>query len=118
MRSKIRSLYLLPSLIFTSSLANAGGLYIREFGQPSQATAGSGAQVLAEDASTAFQNPAGLFKLDSDSSWMVTGVGVFSEVKFKADSSTNISGNNGGDAGGTAFGGALFHTRKLNDQWG
>ncbi|MCK5189301.1 MAG: hypothetical protein KAR12_04535 [Methylococcales bacterium] len=51
-------------LMLISSSAWAGGLYIREFGQPTQGM--SGGQVLAEDASLAFQNPSGLFKLDWD----------------------------------------------------
>ena len=74
--------------------------------------------MLAQDASTAFQNPAGVFNLKGDSEWMVTGIVLDSSVKFKANSDNTVVGNNGGDAGDTLFGGALFHTRKLNDDWG
>ena len=103
-------------LMLISSSAWAGGLYIREFGQPTQGM--SGGQVLAEDASLAFQNPSGLFKLDSDSAWMVTGMVVDSKVEFDKDSATTIPGNNGGDAGGTMLGGSVFHTRRLSEDWG
>lgn len=105
------------SLIILSD-ATAGGLYLREYGQPSQATAGSGASVLAEDASTAFQNPAGVFNLKGDSEWMVTGMVVDSSAKFSKDGNNTVTGGNGGDAGDMLAGGALFHARKLNKNWG
>ena len=92
MRSRIRPLYSLLPLIWISSLADAGGLYIREYGQPSQAASGAGANVLAEDASTAFQNPSGLFNLEKDSNWMVTGVVVDSKVEFETTKATTVSG--------------------------
>ena len=114
----MRILYSLPPLILISSLADAGGLYIREFGQPNQAASGAGANVLAEDASTAFQNPSGLFNLEKDSNWMVTGVVVDSKVEFETTKATTVPGDDGGDAGDTLGGGALFHTRRLSDRWG
>jgi len=98
--------------------ASAGGLYLREFGQPSQATAGSGSNVLAEDASTAFENPAGVFNLEGDSEWMATGIVLHSSTKFSKDENNTVEGGNGGDAGGTLAGGALFHARKLDEKWG
>jgi long-chain fatty acid transport protein len=105
------------SLIMLSS-ASAGGLYLREFGQPSQGTAGSGSNVLAEDASTAFENPAGVFNLESDSEWMATGIVLYTSTEFSQDSNNDVTGGNGGDAGGFLAGGALFHARKLDDKWG
>jgi long-chain fatty acid transport protein len=104
--------------ILFSMTVQAGGLYIREFGQPTQGMAGAGAQVMIEDASIAFQNPAGVFKLEGDSEWMVTGVALFSQVNFDPDDSTTIEGDDGGEAGGFAAGAAVFHTRKLSDDWG
>ena len=104
------------SLIMLST-ASAGGLYLREYGQPSSGTAGSGASVLAEDASTAFQNPAGVFNLEGDSEWMATGIVIQSSIKFSQDENNTVTGGNGGDAGGTLAGGALFHARKLDEKW-
>ena len=100
------------------STASAGGLYLREYGQPSQGTAGSGSNVLAQDASTAFENPAGVFNLEGDSEWMATGIVLHSSTKFSKDENNTVTGGNGGDAGGTLAGGALFHARKLDDKWG
>jgi long-chain fatty acid transport protein len=107
-------------LVFSLGItpAWAGGLYVREFGQPNQATSGAGGNVFAEDASTAFQNPSGLFNLENDSNWMVTGVVVNSKVEFETTNATTVPGDDGGDAGDTLFGGALFHTRRLSDRWG
>jgi long-chain fatty acid transport protein len=105
-------------LLLIATPASAGGLYLREFGQPSQGTAGSGANVLAQDASTAFENPAGVFNLKGDSEWMVTGIVLHSSTKFSQDDDNTVTGNNGGDAGGTLAGGALFHARKLDEKWG
>ena len=47
-----------------SGVAQAGGLYVGEFGQPNQGASRAGAHALAEDASTAAQNPAGIMFLD------------------------------------------------------
>lgn len=107
-------------LVFSLGItpAWAGGLYVREFGQPSQAASGAGGNVLANDASTAFQNPSGLFNLEKDSNWMVTGVVVDSKVEFETTKATTVPGDDGGDAGDTLGGGALFHTRRLSDRWG
>ncbi len=105
-------------LLLMATSASAGGLYLREFGQPAQGTAGSGANVLAQDASTAFENPAGVFNLKGDSEWMATGIVLHSSNKFSKDENNTVTGNNGGDAGGTLAGAALFHARKLNEKWG
>jgi long-chain fatty acid transport protein len=101
-----------------ASSTRAGGLYVREFGQPSQGTAGTGGGVFAEDASTAFQNPSGLFLLEGDKEWMLTGVLLDSEVEFDPEEGTTIPGSDGGDAGSILGGGALFHTRRMSDDWG
>jgi len=98
--------------------AGAGGLYIREFGHTGQGASGAGDGALVEDASTAFTNAAGLFRLQGDSNWMATGLGVFASVEFAQEPGTTIPGNNGGDAGGFLPGAALFHTRRLSENWG
>lgn len=112
------SLPLSGVFLLTTTVAEAGGLYLREFGQPSQGTASAGAQVLVEDASLAFQNPSGVFKLEGESEWMVTGIVLDSSVKFDADDNNTVVGTNGGDAGDTLFGGALFYARQINEKWG
>ena len=109
--------------------AQAGGLYVGEFGQPNQGASRAGANAIAEDASTAFQNPAGVMFLD-ESKTMATGIIIHSKIKFKqsetfpttptavADNAGTGTASNGGDAGSNAIGGAFFHARPVNDKWG
>jgi long-chain fatty acid transport protein len=103
--------------LIVSTPALGGGLYISEFGQPSMGLSGAGWNVLAEDASTGVGNPAGIFWLENDSQWMVTGMYVAPSMKFRAEEGTTVPGNDGGDAGVSAIGGSVFHARKLSDKW-
>ena len=100
-----------------SAPAFAGGLYISEFGQPGMGLSGAGWNVLAEDASTGVANAAGIFWLEDDSEWMVTGLYVTPSMKFRSEEGTTVPGVDGGDAGVSAIGGSLFHSRKLSDKW-
>ena len=64
--------------------AVAGGLYIQEFATPSMSVAGAGAQAVADDASTAFHNPAGMPRLEGHQ--LLNGAGVIiSDTKFDAE---------------------------------
>lgn len=103
--------------LLISMPAFGGGLYISEFGQPGMGLSGAGWNVLAEDASTGIGNPAGIFWLESDSQWMVTGMYVAPSMKFRTEEGTTIPGNDGGNAGVSAIGGSVFHARKLSDKW-
>jgi long-chain fatty acid transport protein len=111
------------SMLLATSAA-AGGLYITEFGTPSQGTSGAGAGVLAEDASTAMHNPAGIMSLEPGKShWMVTAMYVDPSMKFSNDTAnstvpTGAGSGNGGDAGVSALGGGLFWARPMNERVG
>jgi long-chain fatty acid transport protein len=116
-------------LAITAQAASAGGLYIGEFGQPNMGASRAGAQALVEDASTAWQNPAGITFLDQKKS-MATAIIVDSETEFEqelpvsalppsvADAAGNRPAGDGGDAGSTAVGGGFFHANPVNDKWG
>jgi long-chain fatty acid transport protein len=105
-------------LIMFSSAAFAGGLYVGEFGQPNMGASGAGAQAIAEDASTAFQNPAGIMFLENKNDVLVTVMAVDSSIKFSVrQPPTSISpATNGGDAGSTMPAGGAFWTRKLGSE--
>jgi long-chain fatty acid transport protein len=103
--------------LIVSTPVFGGGLYITEFGQPGMGLSGAGWNVLAEDASTGVGNPAGIFWLEDDSQWMVTGMYVSPSMKFRAEEGTTVPGNNGGNAGVSAIGGSVFNARKLSDKW-
>ncbi len=80
--------------------AQAGGLFIQEFGTPSHATAGAAAQALADDASTAFHNPAGMTRLDDHALMLNAGV-LIGDIEFDAAASTpNPGTGDGGQQGG------------------
>ena len=52
------------SIALLASSVQAGGLYVPTFGTPSMGVASAGANAIADDASTAIQNPAGMTRLD------------------------------------------------------
>jgi len=89
----------------------AGGLYITEFGTPSNGVANAGAVALANDASTAWHNPAGLTHV-SGSQFMGHAGLLIPNIKFDPDSDTPVPGGDGGQAGKPApvLGTALVHS--------
>jgi long-chain fatty acid transport protein len=94
-------LILLFRLSLGASDAHAGGLYLNEFATPSMGTAGAGAEAWANDASTAFafQNPAGMTRLEGHQVSLGVGLGQF-DTEFDANANTPFGGGNGGDAAG------------------
>jgi long-chain fatty acid transport protein len=122
-------LTVITSITCFSLPAQAGGLYIGEFGQPNQGASRAGANAIAEDASTALQNPAGIMFLDGPKG-MATGMIINSKTEF--DQSETFPGtptavangdgsgpaSDGGNAGGTSAGGAFFYANPVNDKWG
>ncbi|MGI9341985.1 MAG: OmpP1/FadL family transporter, partial [Gammaproteobacteria bacterium] len=77
----------------------------------------AGAGSVAEDASTAFTNAAGIMQLEQ-SEWMVAGIGIYSSIEFEQQPGTTVAGNNGGDAGGFAPGASLFYANPFNEKFG
>lgn len=103
-----------------SSSLSAGGLYITEFGDPSMGASGAGSGVLAQDASTAFHNPAGIMLLEPKKNhWMAAAEYIDPSTEFRQDSAnTSVVGTNGGDAGISAIGGGFWFARPINDKFG
>ena len=114
-RDFFRAIFVLLTLCGSS--ASAGGLYIFEFGHPLQGASNAGEGAIAEDASTATFNPAGIMMLD-ESEWMVAGTGIYSKIEFEQEAGTTVSGNNGGDAGSFAPGAALFYANPFSENFG
>jgi long-chain fatty acid transport protein len=79
----------------------AGGLIMYEVDSPSTGTASAGWAAVAKDAATAFQNPAGMTRLDR--SQLLAGVQpVIISSDFQSSPGTRVmgGGDNGGNAGG------------------
>lgn len=107
---------MLLAIAVTSGVSRAGGLYVQEFGTPSQAMAGAGANALAENAATSFQNPAGMTRLD-DHQAMATAGFLAGTIKFDSTDSPVNSGGNGGEQGG--FGPVLgaMYVHRLSERF-
>lgn len=111
----------------TSTLAAAAGFALIEQSASGMGNAFAGAAATAEDASTIFFNPAGMSKL-SGSQFAVAGHAIDLSLKFSNNGTSQalvspptplgpVSGDNGGQAGGTAFVPNLYVTHPINDKW-
>ncbi len=102
--------------LFLAGPSHAGGLYLSSFGDPSMGTASAGANAIANDASTAQTNPAGMTRLD-DHRFLGGLAPGFSTVKFKADQQTPSGGGDGGDQGDFVPISSTSYVHKLSDRW-
>jgi len=77
--------------------AHAGGLFLYEMATPDLGTASAGRAAAADNAATAFGNPAGMTRLDQ--SQMLVGIQpAYGITHFDKDNETTVSGGNGGNA--------------------
>ncbi|MGI9342971.1 MAG: OmpP1/FadL family transporter [Gammaproteobacteria bacterium] len=118
MLHRLRTTLCLAALLLPS-LATAGGIWLYDLGAPSLGRAGAGSGASAEDAATAFTNPAGMALLED--SGLVAGVtGLFVSSKFKPGPGSTETGGGGGDAGGFSPAGGVYYANRHSDrtQWG
>jgi len=112
--------YFLAALLFiliasAHGVTWASGLELYETGAPDLGTASAGRAAMAEDASTAASNPAGMTLLDR-SQLMVAGGVLLPMTNFNVGSHTTTSGGGGGNAGVLFPLGAFFYTYKISDR--
>jgi len=81
-------------LLLWGAPAFAGGLYLYEIGSPDVGLAAAGYAARAQDASTAFSNPAGMTRL-KQSQVQFGAQPMYLHVKFDSSSRTTVSGGNG-----------------------
>lgn len=98
-------LAILLSTAFTAPLW-AAGILPYEIGTPEVGTAAAGWSARAQDAGTAFTNPAGMTRLDR-SQWLLGVQPLYGNVRFHTDEAT-YGGNNGGNAVGWLLSGGLY----------
>jgi long-chain fatty acid transport protein len=89
-------------LMLPGMSAEAAGLWLYEMGTPDVGTASAGMASRADDAATAFANPAGMTRLTE------------SQVKFDTQSST-FGGGDGGNAGGLTPTGSLSYVHSVSN---
>jgi long-chain fatty acid transport protein len=107
--------FALAGLLLADS-SQAGGLYLSTFGTPSQGAASAGASAIADDASTAFYNQAGMTRLDDHQ--LVGGLSPgFGVIEFDAESDTPRGGGDGGNQGGFLPITSNQYVHKLSDRW-
>src|SRR5512144_843482 len=83
--------------IGATTSAHAGGLFLYEMGTPDLGTASAGRAAAADNAATAFGNPAGMTRLDQ--SQVLVGIQpAYGVSRFDKGNDTTVSGGNGGNA--------------------
>jgi long-chain fatty acid transport protein len=104
-------------LLSASAHASGGATAVQQ-GTARSGAAGAGQGAVANDATTAFFNPAGMTRLDQS---QVAVGSQFVRVKtvFDADDATKatIGGGDGGEAGGYAAGLSSFYVHDLSEDW-
>jgi long-chain fatty acid transport protein len=96
-RFQVSKLALIISMMSCSSLTYAAAFQFYELGTPVIGTAGVGQAANANDASTAYFNPAGMSAL-ATSQVMLGGQFILPYTNFSPNTSNTITGNNGGTA--------------------
>ena len=117
MRAKVSGIFFFVAILLgTASAGWAAGLWLYEGGQPDVGTATAGRAALANDASIAAINPAGMTRLDR--SQVLVGVQpVLVRAKFDADSGTTTAGTNGGDAGDWVMAGGVGYVHSVSEDF-
>jgi long-chain fatty acid transport protein len=105
----------ITTLILLPTTTMAGGIWLNEYGDPSQGRASAGSAAGTDNASTAAHNAAAMSRLDSDQV-MVTGGFIYSKVEFDVKTNGLVNGDgDGGDAGATIPTGSAFYARQVNE---
>ncbi len=109
----------LVGLLLAAGSAQAGGLYLYEIGSADVGLAAAGYAARAQDAATAFTNPAGMTRLKQPS--LLAGAQpMYLHMDFSADGNTNAprSGRRtaSGDTNGWMPAGGLFYVHPVNDR--
>lgn len=103
-------------LVSFSSLSFAAGLILYEINSPLTGTASAGWSALAEDASTAFTNPAGMTRLDR-SQLLVGAQPLIVTSRFHPSSETTVGGTDGGNAGGVLPSLGGYYVQSFSDRF-
>jgi long-chain fatty acid transport protein len=110
-----RLLGLVTLAVLLATAANAGGLYVNEFGTTSQANAGAGRGAWAPDASATLHNPATMTRLDDHAA--ATGFSVgFGRVKFDPNTGSPSGTGNGGNQAGLFPITSFSYAHKIHDR--
>lgn len=112
--SRYQRLLLATLSTFLISNVHAAAYQLYELGTPIIGTAGVGQAAVADDASTAYFNPAGMPYLNG-SQFMLGSQMMVPEIHFSRNNSTTISGDNGGNAGSLLPGLDVYYVYGITD---
>lgn len=101
------------ALVIGSTASRGAGLWLYEQGTPDVGTAAAGMAARADDAATAFANPAGMTRL-KESQAMVGIQPIYGNMQFDTDAST-FGGGDSGNAVGWVPSGGLFYVHSLSN---
>jgi long-chain fatty acid transport protein len=99
-------------LLLGAASAWAGGLGLYEVGTPDLGTASAGRAALADDASTAWGNPAGMTRLEG-SDLLIGLQPLIVTTEFDTGPQTNVAGTDGGNAGSFIPAGGIYGVYSL-----
>lgn len=111
MMNKNHSLTLLSSALLLSFQANSAGTLVQEMSKMTVSTAGAGSAVLAENASVAYSNPAGMSYIEGNA--LSINAALMDLSIYYND--TNNPKDSSGNAGGLQPYGSLYYVHQLND---
>ena len=100
------------TIALLNASAQAAGLWLYEQGTPDVGTASAGMVSRAQDAATAFANPAGMTRLQG-SQLMIGVQPIYTDIKADVDVAT-FGGGDGGNAGGFVPSGGVFYVHSLS----
>ena len=103
---------LLSTMVLFSLGAHAAGTLVPEMSQMSVSTAGAGGAAIAENASVAYSNPAGMSYLDKRS-LSVNAAGMYLDVSYHDSRSDELSS---GNAGGFQPYGSMYLVEPVSDR--
>ena len=107
---------LILSICIQISGVYAGGLWVYETGSPDAGLANAGIAARAQDASTAYNNPAGMSLLVK--SEILFGLqALYGDLEFNPDGQTSASGCSGGNSIGLIPGGSFAYVNRINETW-
>ena len=112
----VASLLLYLLAIGAPTEARAGGLWMFEDAGPTVGTASAGRAAIADDATTARGNPAGMSRL-TGSNFLVGLQPIVYTAKFDSDQPGTFGGGDGGDAGDVFPSLGLYYVRELDPDW-
>jgi long-chain fatty acid transport protein len=115
--------FVMSVVLLSAASAQAGGFYLYEIGSPDVGLAAAGYAARAQDASTAFTNPAGMTRLDRPA-LLLGAQPMYLNLEFEPDANTSAVARtlpgggaaDDGDSNGWMPAGGLYYVHPVSDK--